>query len=627
MTFRQHPLKRKWINVPLDDLVNYRIVFYDTETDDKFATYANLQTCAVQYGLLGEPEMVSSAKDWNKLESWLADPEVIKVDFNGVNYDNVVLAKHHIVVAEENWHDMFQAFKNISPNLPSYSQKFIAYYYLADLHFPEMRLHKWFLENDKSWEQLPEAPPELVEEYNKWDITQLVNLFRIAWDNVRKPEYWESYLDDMLCGKPLAEICLKGGDYLDGKRIMRRAMRMRERIERLTIQAERITDGEVANVRSVKQLGQYLRDFENIELKLTDSGEFALDKRALQAIIPNNKVAWIASKVREATKSLAYYENMTTALEDRTYMRTVKRGWIPKQISISSARTRRATSQSKHKINFQNIPPEVESVQIIPVGKLYWKIDLDQVENVVHIFYSKDRRRRRAYESDPKWSEYVWLANEILGTSLTKDELEKIPSKMVPNWSEYKLFKSCKLGMNFGMGVGLFCEMNGLARDIGRDAFNEVHRACPAIKELQNICAGQLNTVGYVVDPFGKRYTGPARMAYKVVAYWVQGCGTGSLPKAILRDNWDSQRSFGRKSGDLNGTTHDDFTGYISLEHMTPSQILQLLQMFKHNVTKYSSFFGDIPLRSKLKLSRTTVAEAQSFDFDDRKSILKFIRA
>lgn len=625
---------KKFIRRPLDELDEDKIVFYDIETNHQYAAYAKIKMRAWQQGLRGKPELVETPNQLRAYRQKMESPDIIKVDFNGLNFDRIVERRHGVDVHPQNAHDIYQQLKTISPNLPAYSMKFAAFYYLGDMHFPQMELDVWCAENGK---EMWQAPKELLARYNKHDVNpQTVDLFRMTWDVVIRDDYWNAYMNSLMMDEPLSEMEIEGGLYLDEPLIWKRLHRLQKRVQKLTMEAIAITHGKVQNPNSSKQLGEYFSTFQKIELGLTDSGEFCVDKKTLVDLKDDNRLAWIAFKIREANGTIKYYENYLNALADPCHHERKGKLWIPVQFSVGSARTGRFTSQSLHKLNFQNPNEEAKEVQVVPKGNLGWWIDATQIENVVHIFESKDYDRRAAYEADPKWNEYVWLCNRILGTCLGKDELddkEKYPSPQIPNWSIYKQYKTGKLGLNFGMGIGLFCELFGLEEDIGRETFADIHRACPAIHELQNRVAYALQTVGYVTDVFGKRYTGPARMAYKVVAYLIQGCGTGSLPRAQIRANWETLRRFdsrmparlqGRKCGVMCGTTHDENSGRIRLD-LGAENILQLLQKLMFNMTdKFSPLFDNIPLRAKLYLSRTNAGDAEEVDITDTKRILQF---
>lgn len=627
-----------FIRKPIDELDPEKIVFYDIETTHQYAPYTKLKMCAAQFGLYGKPFVLRSKRDWLQFKRYMADPSCLKVQFNGVNFDDIVLDRHGVDVHPQNRHDLFLALKTISPNLPGFSLKFASFYFLGDPHFPEMVLRKYMAEHGC---EMHEVPYPILAAYNKHDIVQTFNLFRVCWDNlVNNDTHWRSYSNRLLMGEPLLEMETEGGIYLDGARVWKRLKRLHKRVQLYTNEAIELTKGVVKNPNSSKQLAHYFTQYDKIKLELSDSGEFSVKKSVLVSLMDDNDLARYAFRIREANGTIKYYENYLNALEDDTYeyMYIEPYGWIPVQFSNCAAGTGRFTSQSLYHLNFQNPNEAAKHVQVVPKGQLGWWFDATQIENVVHIYESRDDVRRVAYEADPKWNEYVWLCNEICGTNKTKDELddkEHSRSLQIPHWTIYKQYKTGKLGLNFGMGKRKFGKLFGLSDAASTETFADIHRGCPAIRELQNRVAYDLTHKGYVEDVFGCRYSGPARMAYKVVAYLIQGCGTGSLPRAQIRSNWETLREHDKfipqrlrrttKCGVMCVTTHDENGGRINLE-LGPEKILQLLQKMNHNMTKkFSKLFDGIPLRSKMYLSRTTAAEAKEIDINDIKTIQTYI--
>jgi hypothetical protein len=193
------------------------------------------------------------------------------------------------------------------------------------------------------------------------------------------------------------------------------------------------------------------------------------------------------------------------------------------------------------------------------------------------------------------------------------------------------------------MGVTKYCRTAKLPERAGQASYNQVHRACPAIRSLQKRVAQEITSQGYVKDVFGHIYYSSA--AHKAVAYLIQGCGTGSLPKVQLRANYDTLHQWdygcshppqGRKVWDkeraiasygvLCGTLHDETAARISLD-LNKQKIIATLQQLMFNMTKrFSPLFDNIPLRAKLYLSRTTCSEREEVSIDDHRTITKYLR-
>lgn len=622
--------------LPIAQLDPADVFLYDIETNDPFAPYAELELIVVQDGLLGKPHVVT---DYEEFASKLQNPRLIKCGWNSKSFDDIVLHRHGFPIVEENSHDLMLALKTIAPALASYSLKFANWYYFGDPHFPEMELECFALkERVDKWS----VRGELYEAYAKHDIVQTKHMFQLIWDHVVKPQHWSAYLLDLSQGEPLREMELEGGLFLDAADLTARIATLQNSKLYWGQQAYQLSQGRVENPNSPKQIGIYL-DEQGFELELSDNGEFSVPKSVLLDLLDldnplndRDAVARCTYEVRKVNASLKYYENYLEALGDNDDSKA--RGWIPIQLSISNARTRRYTSNSKYKLNFQNPNDEALKVQLVPPGYLGVWIDETQVENVVHIYESDDYARRAAYEADEKWNEYVWLSNRILGGERTKKELDAIQSPQIPHWSVYKQFKTIKLALNFGMGIAKFCKSCGVDQRVGKHMFELVHDACPAIHKLQDRVAGDLGRKGFVTDVFGHIYSGSIRKAYKVVAYLIQGCGTGSLPKAHIRANYDTLRKFDSsvvvgslrnsspKSGTMCGTCHDENSLRLRLS-LGDAKIIATLQELMHNMTgRFSDRFDNIPLRAKLYLSRTTAQEKEEVSITDIDRIKSFLR-
>jgi hypothetical protein len=608
--------------IKISDIAENEIIFYDIESTNQYAAYTTPTHIGFQVGFQGEYQHCKNFDSRKLFKKKLRDPSILKVGYNNKNFDDIVLKRHGYDIVEKNSHDGFLMMKAIAPNLPSYSLKFVNFWFLGDPHFPEMELEKWGQINGCSqWE----APDEIMIPYHKHDIIQHKQVFQLAWEVVQLPRHWEAYLLDLSNGEVVYEMTTVGGLHLDPLKLNQRVATLQQQKAELRDAGEYFSDGRVMNPNSRKQLGQYLTE-EGFELALSNDGEFAVKKEDLVDLRFKNDVAACAFETRAINGSLSFLQNYQKALNDTTYEEP---NWIPVSFSISGADTRRYISSSMYGLNFQNPNKEAKKVQVVPDGWLGFWWDATQVENVVHIYESEDNIRRKAYEADPNWSEYVWLANTILGCSKTKEELDSIPSPEMPNWSVYKQFKTAKLALNFGMGVTKFCKTTGVDSSVGYSTFERIHDACPAINKLQEKIRKLVIKYGYVQDVFGHCYENTPRMAYKLVAYLIQGCGTGSLPKAQMRSNYDTIHNFDtqqRSAGCLCTTTHDENSGRINLE-IGEKNIVAMLQQMNYNMTKkFSPKFDNIPLRAKLYLAPAEVTNADRIEVPIKDITTEFIK-
>jgi hypothetical protein len=620
------------LQIPIDEIEESQILFYDLETDHQYAPYCELKMIGVQYGWEGKPHRVTSEGGRKKFKQKMEDPSVIKVGFNCLNFDNIVLHRNGIKVNENNCHDGYLMMKTIHPRMPSYSLKFLNWWILGDCHWPEFEMERFCKhEGINKWTGLPlkgkgirhSIPNPFMEPYLNHDLFQHCNIFRYGWEIVQRPEHWDAYCLDLSQGEVVDEMILGGGIFVDKKLCEKRIEQLDRRRARLEKRAFELSEGTVKNPNSSKQLGKYL-DIEGFELELTANGDFSVKKSDLIDLIGQDRIARCAYCIRQINAAEKYFRNYLKAANHKpSSKRTIK---IPTSFSISNAGSRRYTSNSFYKINFQNSDKKAKSIQVVPPGWIQFFIDSTQVENIVHIYESEDDDRRTAYEADPEWNEYVWICNEILGGVRSKKELDSIPSAVNPNWSIYKQYKTCKLALNFGMGIKRFCETNDISTKAGKEIFNQIHEACPAIHKLQNKVRERLEKYGYVTDVFGHRYSDEPSRAYKCVAYLIQGCGTASLPKAQLRANFDTLKSHTIDGAFLSTTIHDETGGRISLD-LGKDKILTILEELMYNMTtKFEHKFDNIPLRAKLYLSTTTAAQAKEMKLKDVKTYLENLK-
>jgi DNA polymerase I-like protein with 3'-5' exonuclease and polymerase domains len=623
------------------------IIFYDIESDSQYAPYTNLKMIGYQIGMEGEPKLLDlngggggggDDLTTDEFRDILASPEWTKVDFNGVNFDQIVLRRHGFPVHPVGRHDVFLMAKTVSPMLPAYGLKFLNWYFYGDPHEPERALHAWM--QHRSCEDMYQVPEKYLGPYCLYDVVQTVRLFKLFWPIVRQPDHWRAYNElELGMGEVLHEIILEGGDCVNIQDIKRKIKAVEETVKDLRQSAIQASDGRVQNIASGKQVARELVDTEGFLLEVTDKGNFILRKDEILTLLdldnPNNdtsRIARLLYEVREANNQLGFLRSYRKAALYELRLCAARalyreRGYvkIPKSYSLSAARTRRILSNSRFKINFQNQNKIGKSIQRVPPGWLGVWIDSTQIENVVHMWATNDHERIRAYKKDSDWSEYVWLCNRILGGDRSREELDGIKSNANPSWSVYKQFKTCKLALNFGMGIGKFSQTNRIDDKAARGIFDQIHKACPAIRGLQRKIAHELSKKGYVSDPFGHIYTGDPDMAYKIVAYFIQGCGTGSVPKAMARAIWEELRNIPRlRDGELefdtcqNETTravmttltHDEIGFRLSLDLPRSTILSTLRKCLECMEQRFSGLFG-MPLRAKLSLSTTTAAEAK----------------
>jgi hypothetical protein len=650
--------------VRIEDIDEQSIVFYDIETDSVHAPYANLKMIAYQLGIESEPQLVNldDESSITTFKELVRREDVLKVSFNGINYDDIVLFRHGLYVEPKGRHDMYLALKTIAPWLPSYSLKYVNWHWFGDWHEPERRLNAWLTHKKLKKADMYKAPYDRLATYCKHDVAETVKIFRLIWEKVQQPQHWRVYRRmELAMANPLHEMVLLAGEWLDPDDIITRITALEKERQAVNAQVVEDSSGLIKSAGSPVQVNKYLHEIDGIELELTQKGNLTLRKSDLVDLIGDNPVAKGVYEYREISKVIEHFRSHINAAEHERRKRSdgdniertgshlcaidnqisiSKSGYrfatvgagdyyesIPKGYTISSARTRRFKSSSRYGINFQNQNKKTKIIQQVPPGWIGLWADSTQIENVVHIWKSADEVRRESYEADRRWNEYVWLTNTVLGTDLPKAELEKRKSEFNPALSVYNHYKRIRLGLSFGMGVAKFARQTKLDRKRAGDSYAQVHKACPAIHELLDIVVKETKEYGHLTDPFGHIYVGNVKEPFSIVAYFIQGCGTGSVPKAMTIANYATLHSIDSVDrlclpcfrhpytrlysyGLICGTTHDECAFRISLG-LSTEEIVRLIKECLYNMEeRFSPLFDNIPLRAKLSVSITNAAAA-----------------
>lgn len=115
------------------------------ETTNEFPQYCEMTLC----GILAVCDEGETVFTWeapftqdklDDIRDILCDPEAMRIGFNNLNFDDLILANYGIIVPEENTHDAMLALKTCFPELPSFGLKFNCWYLLGDPHWEEFEM-------------------------------------------------------------------------------------------------------------------------------------------------------------------------------------------------------------------------------------------------------------------------------------------------------------------------------------------------------------------------------------------------------------------------------------------------------------------------------------------------------
>lgn len=600
-------------------------LYFDFETDNPYGPYASLNLIGFQFN--DEPAKTCKydkfSPEEEEFRGYLADPQVRVVGFNIVNFDNQVAMNHGFKIAGP-IDDLFLMAKTLYPAHPAYSMKLLALTELHDVHWAEGEVEAYKRKfGVEDWSAIPDRLLIPYLQHDMWQTKALHQHFlkliadkkfaQQAYKNVeiRGARYLPRMIfNGIYIDREYCEDKLKGNDQKD-------IIGLEEEKRLLYAKAERKFG--VTNLLSVKQVGEVL-DLDGYHVALTEDNRYSLDKRELVDLKEKSPLAQLVYEAREIQAVKGFMENFLEAASVGKPYPSSNLVCIPTAFSQSAARSRRFISGSCYGINFQNLSQKAKEGIAVPPDWIECQIDLTAIEEVIHIFYTKDDTRRALYEADEKYSAYVTLANLFYGEAKTKDEWDEIPFEANPVWSRYKAFKTAKLAANFSMGEKKFAKTHRCQIEVAREILGSLHQACPAIKWLVQHVTRKLEKLGVLYDPFGHAYAGPIDKAYKVVAYLIQGTAA-SLLKMVL---WDILSFQDRYPKQFQGcaTVHDSVI-FRMHKSLGLDCILDILNQCRYISTKkYSPLFDGIPLRSKPALSITNWAafKKQEFHWRDLES-------
>ncbi len=472
------------------------------------------------------------------------------------------------------WDTMLMA-KVLYEHLPSYGLKQLMWSYLGDVHLPKQEIEEWFTKHGhpRNGADMGLLPRDMLVRYNMKDCEGTLLLFWMFYEGIRREGLMKSCLIEHAVLNPVRRM-EHNSLLIDRPWVKKQVEALDTKLKSLIKKGKRLANDPDFNISSIPQLTAIIEE-SGIILPRSDKGNIQFDKRIRQGV--DHPLAALKSEIAETAKLKAtYYDNLLRATENQTT--------VYPNFQISEAATRRFSSRGigDIKLNWQNFPQAARRAVIVPKGRIGWWFDYKGIENVLHIFFSGDRVRRKAYESDPNWSEYLWLGEKLLGERITKDH------------PKYRMIKSTKLGMNYGMGARKFAAYHNLPLGEAQAMFRRITDACPAINQLQRKVAAQLSKRGYVQDPFGYRYHGSPDKAYKVVAYMIQGCAAALMKCALVRVDQI-------KGVLIHNVVHDDL--FVT----TPQEgAKRLARQVRDAMIDFSDLFDGIPLRVECCMSTTS---------------------
>ena len=266
---------------------------------------------------------------------------------------------------------------------------------------------------------------------------------------------------------------------------------------------------------------------------IRESGEegWKLD-RFLEAIDeavddPREAVPALILKINELKKMIStYYRHIIEeAVDVRVDPLTGRKvGVLHCNFNQSEAMTGRFSSSHP---NFQNMPRILGPREcFIPRrGRRNYHIDYSQVEMKFFAHFANDMDMAKAIEDDI----HLFVAGEIYNLAL--DQVSK---------EQRKRAKGVNFGIIYGSGAPTMAETltkKGLLTTV-REAtvlVSNYHRRFPSVRRVTSQLKSELARVGYVTNPFGRRYHIHLKKAYTALNYMCQGTSADLIKAAMVR--------------------------------------------------------------------------------------------
>lgn len=292
-------------------------------------------------------------------------------------------------------------------------------------------------------------------------------------------------------------------------------------------------------------------------------------------------------KYRELSKMIStYYKHLIEDCCDVRQTPTRKVGVLHARFNPSEAMTGRFSISEP---SLQNVPRTMGPRQcIIPrLGRRNWHSDYEQVEMKMFVHFAKDKKMAAAIADDI----HLKVASEIY--QLPK---EKVTSE------QRKRAKGTNFGIIYGAGAATIAETltkKGLPTSTmeGKLIVAQYHRRFPSVRRTTQALASQLRRLGYITNPFGRRYHIPVKFAYKALNYMCQGTSADLMKLAMVKI-WKWLRKHGMRSKIIM-TIHDE----IVIECVRVEEKI-VMPMVRKMMEDLKSFFVPITVDMKVVTHR-----------------------
>ena len=411
---------------------------------------------------------------WLELAKLLQNPKVKKISHNMAFDASFVYQKYGIRTRPID--DTMIAFAVAFPDFPK-GLDFVTSIYCNG--------EPYYKDEGKTWFKNPFKDFMQFRRYSAMDAAVLPEILPKVEKDLRRLGNYETYQRQLKIVEPLVFMSTVGIK-MDRAGLVKAASDTRDKIHKLTIELNEITAPIVLNIKSPKQVANYL--YVNRGIKpITHKGRPTTDGKAM------NKLA--ARGIREAEIIVAlrhehkmkgtYYE---VELDDDGRLRCSYNPVGTKQGRTSSSKTIFGRGA-----NMQNQPEPMKRMMQADPGMFFTNIDASQAENRVVAYVANEEAMIQAFENG------IDIHNQTAALIYSKDIEDVLKD-------ERKMGKKANHSLDYDEGPGEFSLIHQIPFTEAKFIVNRFHTVYPGIREWHASIRYQLSHNMQLKNCFGRVY-------------------------------------------------------------------------------------------------------------------------
>ena len=374
--------------------------------------------------------------------------------------------------------------KNFLYNKNIIDTALLAYLYDETTSHRLKKLAKSILKCDVEFNSYKDVPPQDLEKYCLKDIDYTDKLFKFFINNLHS-SLWELYYK---IDEPFLKIligCEDRGILVDQEKYLKMKVDLLKKREEITCSIKNLI-GDI-NLNSPKQLVDVLYTQLNMKLKKTKKKNFSVSEDSLESIKDEHPVIGLILEYRKQEKLLnTFISPLSTYIQSDGRVRANFH-----QTSVEGHGTVTARL-SCSRPNLQNQPKFVRELFVPEKGKIFWDVDLSQIEVRIPAHYSEDQELVKAIKEGKDI--HTWIASRIYNKE-EKDILE----------SERDISKMVVFLILYGGQEFTLAKRTGLSVEDSVYLIQSFFNSFPMLEELIQKVRQTAKERGYVKNLFKRR--------------------------------------------------------------------------------------------------------------------------